>query len=281
MTQQKTRRLHKTSTQAPSKYLWHSGKLVEWDKATVHASSLGWSAISAVFEGIRAYWSPRNEELYVFHLEAHLKRLAQSMKLMRMAQTFSIAEVRQAILDVLRANEYREDAYIQPLVYFKERIPGYLGVLERPIDVLITTRPAPSQLGAGKGVSACISSWVRLADNVMPPRAKAIANYQNSRYVSTEAEINGYDFGIILNQRGQVAEAAYACVFLIRDGIAITPPFSAGILEKHHQAGPNNASERRAWRPRSGARCGAYRAVYCGRGASVRDGCGDHACDLR
>ena len=79
MTQQKTRRLHKTSTQAPSKYLWHSGKLVEWDKATVHASSLGWSAISAVFEGIRAYWSPRNEELYVFHLEAHLKRLAQSM----------------------------------------------------------------------------------------------------------------------------------------------------------------------------------------------------------
>jgi branched-chain amino acid aminotransferase len=65
----------------------------------------------------------------------------------------------------------------------------------------------------------------------MPPRAKAIANYQNSRLVSTEATLNGYDFGIILNGQGKVSEAAYACIFIVRDGVAITPPHSAGILE--------------------------------------------------
>jgi branched-chain amino acid aminotransferase len=65
----------------------------------------------------------------------------------------------------------------------------------------------------------------------MPPRAKAISNYQNSRYVSTESRINGYDYGIILNQAGKVAEASYACIYIVRDGVAITPPTSAGILE--------------------------------------------------
>jgi branched-chain amino acid aminotransferase len=65
----------------------------------------------------------------------------------------------------------------------------------------------------------------------MPPRAKAITNYQNSRYVSTESHINGYDYGIILNPNGKVAEASYACIYLIRDGVALTPPWSAGILE--------------------------------------------------
>ena len=65
----------------------------------------------------------------------------------------------------------------------------------------------------------------------MPPRAKAITNYQNSRYVSTESRINGYDFGIILNQDGKVSEASYACIYMIRDGVAITPLISSGILE--------------------------------------------------
>ena len=77
----------------------------------------------------------------------------------------------------------------------------------------------------------CISSWVRISDNVMPPRAKAVTNYQNSRYVSNEARINGYDAGIILNDQGKVAEGAYACIFIVRDGVAATPPRSAGILE--------------------------------------------------
>ena len=212
-------------------FLWRSGEMVEWEKATVHVSTLGWSAISAVFEGIRGYWNPGRQELYLFQMEAHLKRLFRSMKIMRMSSPYSQEVLVEAVAGLLRANEYRCDVYVQPLAYFGGGIPGYLAVLEQPGEVVITARPATSELGESKVVSCNVSSWTRISDNVMPPRAKAITNYQNSRYVSTESQINGYDFGIILNDAGKVAEATYAGLFIVRDGVAITPPVSAGILE--------------------------------------------------
>jgi branched-chain amino acid aminotransferase len=233
MTEQKLQEQKEQGTPAREtpKYLWRSGELVEWESATVHVSMLGWTAVSAIFEGIRAYWNPDRQELYIFRLDDHLKRMLQSMKLMRMASPYSTEDLAQAIISLLRDNEYRRDVYIQPLAYFGEGIPGYMAVLERPGEVVITARPAPSGLGESK-VSHCnVSSWTRISDNVMPPRAKAISNYQNSRYVSTESKVNGYDYGIILNQQGKVAEASYACIFIVRDGVAFTPPVSAGILE--------------------------------------------------
>ena len=231
MAEQKVDQQVRATTQATPKYLWHSGTLVEWEKAMVHVSMLGWTAISAVFEGIRAYWNPDHGELYIFQLEAHLKRLFQSMKIMRMTSPYSKDELAGAIVSLLKANEYRCDTYIQPIAYFPGGIPGYLAVLDEPGEVVITARPAPSNLGEHKVVHCNISSWTRISDNVMPPRAKAITNYQNNRYVSTESRINGYDYGIILNQNGKVSEANYACLFILRDGVAITPPVSAGILE--------------------------------------------------
>ena len=231
MTEQKVDERIEAPVRETPKFLWRSGELVEWDKATVHISQLGWTAISAVFERIRAYWNQDQRELYVFHLEAHLKRLFQSMKIMRMTSPFSKETLVREIVGLLRANEYQCDAYIQPLAYFGEGIPGYMPVLERPGEVVITARPSSSNLGESKVVHCNISSWSRISDNVMPPRAKAITNYQNSRYVSTESRINGYDFGIILNQDGKVSEASYACIYIIRDGVAITPLISSGILE--------------------------------------------------
>ena len=231
MTEQKIDQERRAGTQESPKFLWHSGELVEWEKATIHISMLGWTAISAVFEGIRAYWNPDHQELYIFQLDAHLNRLFQSMKLMRMISPYSKEDLTQAIADLLRANEYRCDVYIQPMAYFGGGIPGYLAVLEEPGEVVITARPAPSNLGISKIAHCNVSSWTRISDNVMPPRAKAITNYQNSRYVSTESHINGYDFGIILNEDGKVSEASYACIYIVRGGVAITPPVSAGILE--------------------------------------------------
>ncbi len=219
------------SSQGNPDFLWRSGEMVEWEKATVHISDLAWSAISAVFEGVRGYWNAQEQQLYIFHLDAHLKRLFQSMKIMRMTSPFSKEELTVAFIQLLKANDCRGDTYIQPLAYFGGGVPGYMAVLERPGEIVITTRSAASGLDEPKVVHCNISSWSRITDNVMPPRAKAITNYQNSRYVSTESRINGYDFGIILNSDGKVSEAAYACIFIIRDGVAITPPLSAGILE--------------------------------------------------
>lgn len=213
------------------KFLWDSGSLVEWDKALVHASTLGWSAISMVFEGIRGYWSKENEELYIFHLDEHLRRLLQSMKIMRIGSRWSCDELRMNIIGLLKANEFQGDCYIQPLAYFGDGHPGYLASGERDGDITILARQSSSVLGSGQVVSCGVSSWGRLSDNVMPPRAKAIANYQNSRYVANEASVNGYDFGVLLNHQGKVSEVSYACIYIVRDGIAITPPVTAGILE--------------------------------------------------
>ena len=212
-------------------HLWWKGEVIPWESATVHLTQVGWTAISAVFEGIRAYWDAQRGELNVFRLDAHLKRFAQSMRFMRMEQTYSSQQLTEAVTALMRANGYREDAYCQPLAYLGRSVPGYLAADNVPSEVFITTRAAPSNLKTGRVSSAGVSSWTRISDNVMPPRAKAITNYQNSRYVSNEARINGYDVGIILNMQGQVAEGAYACIFIIRDGVAATPSKTAGILE--------------------------------------------------
>ena len=217
-------------TESP-RFLWMSGSKIEWEKATVHASTLGWSAISMVFEGIRGYWNPEAEQLHIFQLEAHLNRLMRSMKVMRMTSPWSVEELVANIVDLVRSNEFKEDVYVQPIAYFGETTPGYLPVKEQPGEIAVFNRKALSVLGNGNVVSLGVSSWTRISDNVMPPRVKAIANYQNSRNVADESTRHGYDFGIILNQQGKVSEISYACIYIIRDGVAITPPVTAGILE--------------------------------------------------
>ena len=213
-------------------YVWMSGELVAWDDAQVHASTLGWSAISMVFEGIRGYWNAEEEQLNIFHLDMHIERLLRSMKVMRMTSPWSVAELKGAIVDLVQANEFRDDIYVQPLAYFGgSTTPGYLPVSERHGDITIFNRQIGSVLGSGRTTSCGVSSWTRISDNVMPPRVKAIANYQNSRYVADESSRHGYDFGIILNPQGKVAEISYACLYIIRDGVAITPPVTAGVLE--------------------------------------------------
>ena len=213
-------------------YVWMSGELVAWDDAQVHASTLGWSAISMVFEGIRGYWNAEEEQLNIFHLDLHIERLLRSMKVMRMTSPWSVAELKRAIVGLVQANEFRDDIYVQPLAYFGgSTTPGYLPVSERHGDITIFNRQIGSVLGSGRTTSCGVSSWTRISDNVMPPRVKAIANYQNSRYVADESSRHGYDFGIILNPQGKVAEISYACLYIIRDGVAITPPVTAGVLE--------------------------------------------------
>ncbi|MBI4338165.1 MAG: branched-chain amino acid transaminase [Chloroflexi bacterium] len=213
-------------------FLWWKGELVPWEKATVHVTMVGWTAISSVFEGIRGYWNAQERELYIFHPAAHLDRFNRSMKLMRMTSPYSKDQLLEALKQLVKANSFQGDVYFQPLAYFPGGVPGYVGVLERPGEVMIVSYARPSTLEQEeKSSTCCVSTWLRPMDTQMPPRAKMLPIYQNSRMVATEAQMNGYDYGIIMNTQGKVAEASHACVFLVRDGTAITPPITAGILE--------------------------------------------------
>jgi len=221
----------RTQNTSNPRYLWAFGKLIPWEEANVHITSMAWASISAVFEGIRAYWNDKEKELSVFRLDAHIKRLSNSMKLMRMVPPLGENDIENAIAELLTSNKSRENIYIMPFAYFSGSVPGYKSAYQQPAALFITAVPTESKLESNLGISCCISSWTRISDNSMPPRVKGISNYQNSRLVSTEAELNGYDAGIILNSQGKVSESAYGCIFIIRDGVAYTPPTTADILE--------------------------------------------------
>ncbi len=222
-----------TSGATQPRFLWWDGQMIPWQEATVHVTQMHWSAVSAIFEGIMAYWNDEEEELFVFRLDGHLQRFLRSQKLMRMRPDYSEQQLTDAITGLLRANEHRSDTYVFPYAYPAggARYRNFSSAEPRPAQITITTQPSESHLLARDLKSACISSWTRISDNVMPPRIKNIANYRNGQLASSEATINGYDMPILLNTAGKVAEGAGACIMMVRDGKLVTPTGTDSILE--------------------------------------------------
>ena len=215
---------------ASPKYLWWNGEIVPWDDARVHVTNLGWSTIGAVFEGIKAYWSSERQELYALQFAEHYNRFLDSMRLQRMAPRWTAHELIEASLELLRANDVRHDAYVRPIAYFGETT-WFSSCMDAPTEVFIWTTPFESVLGAGRTSKACVSSWTRLGDNMMSPRIKCLSNYQNSRMALIEAKRHGYNYPILLNDQQKVTEGPASCLFIVRDGVAITPAATSGILE--------------------------------------------------
>lgn len=212
-------------------YLWFSGEQVPWAEALVHVTTVGWPAISAIFEGIRGYWNEEQQALYIFRLPEHMARFDNSVKLQRMRPRFSGVEVGEALLDLCRVNDATEDVYLQPMAFSVGAAWGSRAALDASPEVMITVRPSDTTLGSGRTVTAGITSWRRISDEALPPRIKAFPNYANSRLASNEAARHGYDAPIFLNSAGKVSESSGSCIFLIRNGTVITPPITASILE--------------------------------------------------
>lgn len=211
-------------------WAWLDGEFVRWDDCVLHVRTQALMTGASVFEGIRAYWDDSSEELYIFKLNEHLRRMEESAKIMRM-RPFNVSTLRSACIELLSRNEFREDVHIIPVAYV-----GFTADLNAlgascADGVFITAVPRPKSKGIQVGVRVGVSSWRRIADSAMPPRVKAAANYQNSRMAFAEARQNGYENAILLNDRGTVAEGPGACVMIVRHGTVVTPPVTAGILE--------------------------------------------------
>ena len=216
---------------APFPYLWFSGEQLPWEQALVHVTTVGWPAVSAIFEGIRGYWNDEQGALYVFRLAEHMARFDNSTRLQRMAPRFSGAEVGQALVELCRANDVRGDAYMQPMAFSAGAAWGSRAHMDQAPEILITVRPSESALGSSRTLTAGVASWRRISDEALPPRIKAFPNYANSRLASNEASRHGYDAPIFLNTAGKVSESSGSCIFIVRNGVAITPPVTASILE--------------------------------------------------
>lgn len=221
--------LSRTPRDVP-RYIWMDGTMVPWEQAMVHASTLGWSTMGAVFEGIKAYWNEAEGELYGWQFVDHYQRFAVSMRLERMRPQFTPEQLVDASGELLRANGCYADSYVRPLAWHADAT--WFGHLEDSrTGIVITTAPFTSILGSGKALRACVSSWTRIGDNQLSPRIKCISNYQNSRMALLGATLDGYDQPILLNSQGKVTEGPAACIFIVRDGVAITPSLTSGILE--------------------------------------------------
>lgn len=213
-------------------YAWMNGKIIPWEDAKVHVRTEAFMRAASIFEGIRAYGDHEGQQLYVFKLPEHMDRMFNvSMKLLRMQLKWTAQDITNAILELLRANNTREDVIIRPQAYFG--IGQLHGFDPAKIETgcVITTDERPRNPLLERGISAGVCTWRRIDDNVMPPRVKAAANYMNSRYAMMEARLNGFDNAIMLNRDGTVAEGPGACLMIVKKGKVITPTVTSGILE--------------------------------------------------
>lgn len=209
--------------------IWMNGALVDWDDAQIHVLSHVVHYGSSVFEGLRCYNTRRGPA--VFRLAEHTDRLFDSAKIYRMDLPYTHEEINAAILELITVNNL-EECYIRPVAY---RGYGALGVnpLNCPVDLAIAVWRWGKYLGDEalvRGVDVCVSSWQRMAPNTFPAMAKCGANYMNSQLIKMEAISHGYVEGIALDSYGHVSEGSGENIFLVQNGVLITPPFGSSIL---------------------------------------------------
>jgi branched-chain amino acid aminotransferase len=212
------------------RWIWKNGQLIDFEKATVHVLTHALHYGSGVFEGIRCYNTRQGSG--VFRLPEHVRRLENSAKVYRMPIAFTTEELIDAICETIRANELKA-CYIRPIIFrgFGDRIG--VNPLNNPVEVFIACWPWGKYLGeeSESGVDVCVSSWRRIAADSMPAVAKATGNYLNGQLIKIEAVTNGYAEGIALDARGFISEGSGENLFMVQDGVLLTPPLAASVLQ--------------------------------------------------
>ena len=212
-----------------SRLIWLDGKVLPVEDAKVNVLSPTSQFGANVFEGIRCYWSEENNKLYAFRLEDHFNRLLRSVKLFRFENRYTLEDLKQSFVEVIKANSFKEDIAVRQTIF----LDGFGSWFATgPTNMFIAPIPKARQNpSTSKGINCCVSSWERINDNSMSPRVKVGANYINSRAAQLEALQNNYDSAIFLNNQGKVAEGPGSCLFIIRNNKLVTPPLTASILE--------------------------------------------------
>jgi len=207
--------------------IWHNGKLIAWDDATVHVMSHVIHYGSSVFEGIRCYNPPAGPA--IFRAYEHIQRLLDSAKIYRMDVPFTREEIVRAMLETVAHNGVWP-CYVRPVI-----LRGYgdagVSALNNPLEVYIVNYPWGKYLGhESDACDVCVSSWTRIAPNTLPAMSKSAANYMNSQLIKMEALANGYAEGIALDVNGFVSEGSGENLFVVHRGRLVTAPLGNSVL---------------------------------------------------
>ena len=218
------------STSVENRLIWLNGEILNVNEAKIPVLSPTAQFGLNVFEGIPGYWNEEQQQLFVFRLDDHYARLMRSARLLEFECPYTQEEMKQALIDVVRANGYREDISIRQTLFVEGN--GSWGSSE-PVGMFVA--PIPRKKTSAEynknGLKVCVSSWRRISDTMLSPRIKCGANYINSRMGQREALRNGYDTCIFLNERGKVSEGPGSCFFMVKDGKLVTPLLTDSVLE--------------------------------------------------
>ena len=191
-----------------------------------HAFNYG----TAVFEGVRCYWNEEQQQLFGLDLLPHFERIHRSARLLQLELRPTPEELVGITVELLRRCAFREDAYIRPIVYKSSEVIG-VRLHNLDSDLTIFAVPFGKYIDTEAGIRAQVSTWRRTDDNAIPARNKITGSYVNGAFAKSEAQMNGFDEAIMLTQEGHVSEGSAENLFIVRNGILVTPPGSDNILE--------------------------------------------------
>lgn len=205
------------------------GQWVDDDSAVISVRSRALNYGMGCFGGVRGYLADDDQQVYVFRLDAHVKRLAHSAKILYLRMPGSLEQTGQILLELLRRNEVHHDVYVRPLLIHgsNELAP----VLDESTSSFIAYCMPLKRYIDKDSISVCISSWRRVRDNAIPTRTKPTGVYLNSALARREARDNGFDEAIFLTEDGRVSEGSAEHIFIVRDGTLISPPSTADNLD--------------------------------------------------
>ncbi|MBA7602401.1 Branched-chain-amino-acid aminotransferase [subsurface metagenome] len=210
-------------------YAFFNGKLMPLAEAKIGIMTHAFNYGTACFEGIRGNWNGDQEQIYLFRTQDHYQRLLNNCRLLKMSIPHSVDELCHLTVEVVEKNGYREDIYVRPIAYKSSQVVG-VRLHDLEDDFLIFITPFGPYLDITNGIKCGVSSWRRIDDNMIPPRAKINGLYVNSALAKTEAVDNGFDEAIMLTHDGHVSEGSGENIFLVMDGKLITPSPSDNIL---------------------------------------------------
>lgn len=213
----------------PGEMVYFDGEFVPKDEARVPITAHAFNYGTGCFEGIRAYWNADDDQLHALLLPEHVERMLRSARILKLDFDGEPAALTEVLLELLARNGYRGDAYVRPIVFKAgETIKVMLTGIETKFCAY--TIPMGAYLDISKGLSLTFSAWRRIEDNAIPARAKVVGSYINAAMASDEARKLGFDEALMLTSDGHVAEASSANLFLVEDGVLVTPAVTDDIL---------------------------------------------------
>jgi len=212
------------------RHAFFRGKIVPYAEAKVGVATHALNYGTAVFGGLRGYWNREQKRLFVFRPLDHFRRFLHSCRILCMEIDATPESLTALTLELLRADAYQQDIYIRPLAYKADEVVG-VRLHDLTDELTIFAMPFGQYIKNDTSASVTVSSWRRIDDNIIPARGKISGAYVNSALAKTDAARGGYDEALVLTQDGHLAEGSAMNIFLVRDGLLITPSVTENVLE--------------------------------------------------